>query len=388
MAITSIDNLVSAMAAGQYQRADWAKVTAATVAYTAGNYYDLSQVPGSPVANTYPGAALVAQTPTDLNPGFGMWLGGDVSPSVKNLVNLGAYSSVATSVPGKIDLFDIVMYYPGINNLITTAQTLINSNTFTASSSSGLLLTYTNDFGTATVYTTVQFSNSGGALPTGLVAATTYWLVRQSATTAKVSTSYANAVAGTFIAFTDAGSGTNTLTVTPNRYADGAGLRMLVVQTVTTGTPAATPVVSAAGFQYTNQSGTTGKVLGAVVNYTAGAANVPTPGKVVHSGVAANNFLPFLPLAAGDRGVQRVTQYQISTAYTTATVMTSALLLVKPLASVPIVTASAAGERNLIMQVPSMPVVKDGACVVPFFFAGAALAANSPIMGYADAAWG
>lgn len=52
-----------------------------------------------------------------------------------------------------------------------------------------------------------------GSLPTGL-SATTYYVVRQSATTIKLATTLANAVAGTVVDITAQGTGTNTLTQT------------------------------------------------------------------------------------------------------------------------------------------------------------------------------
>lgn len=84
-------------------------------------------------------------------------------------------------------------------------------NTVTASSSSGLLLTFRHNF---LNLTKVRFTNSGGpgeALPTGLAPATDYWLIKVSATTARVATSLANAEAGTAIAYTDAGTGVHTM---------------------------------------------------------------------------------------------------------------------------------------------------------------------------------
>jgi hypothetical protein len=81
--------------------------------------------------------------------------------------------------------------------------------TVAASSSSGLLLTYAgSDLATGTP---VQFTTAG-TLPTGLSAATTYYLVRVSATTARVATTLANAFAGTVITYTNAGSGAHTMT--------------------------------------------------------------------------------------------------------------------------------------------------------------------------------
>lgn len=390
MTFASIDDMVAELSAGKFFRNDFSKGSGSS-AFVAGNLYDLSQFAGYPVANTFPGTTLVAQTPTDKNGGaalgasWGLYHGGNVASDTKHLLNMGLYSSVATAVPGIALLVDVVMYYPSIAHNSTTAQTLINSNTFTASSSSGLLLTYTNDFGSANHYTSVKFSNSGGALPTGLNNTDVFYLVRQSATTAKVATSEANALAGTFVSYTDGGSGTHTLTVTPNRYADGAGLRMYAVATATV-TNTATPVLDAAGFQYTNSAGSTGRVAGAVVNYTAGGTSIPPLGKVFHSGVASANFSPFIPLQAGDVGVQRVTQYKLSTAYGSA--QAGALVLCKPLASIPIVTAGVAGERNLVMQMPSLPRIYDGACLNLLFFPGAATAANTPLMGFCDFGWG
>jgi hypothetical protein len=81
--------------------------------------------------------------------------------------------------------------------------------TFTAISSTGLALTTSvglNVFNGMPFYV----SNTGGALPTGLVANTIYYVANFSGTNAfNVATSFANAMAGTVIAYTNAGSGTN-----------------------------------------------------------------------------------------------------------------------------------------------------------------------------------
>lgn len=389
MSFASIDDMVSELSAGKSWRADISKGTGAN-AFVAGNMYDLNLYAGAPVATTYPGTTLVAQTPTDKNGGgaigasFGIWHGGNVASDTKHLLNMGLYSSVATAVPGIAHLVDIVMYYPALANNSTLTQTLINSNTFTASSSGGLLLTHANDFGSATHYTSVTFTTTG-TLPTGLNNTDVFYLRRQSATTSLVATSEANAIAGTYVAFTDAGTGTHTLTVTPNRYANGAGLRMYSVATATV-TNTATPVVHASNFQYTNSANVGGRVLGAVTNYTVGGTSIPPTGKIFHAGVAASNFAPYLPLQAGDVGVRRVTQYALSTAYGSA--QAGALILCKPLATIPIVTAAVAGERSMVMQLPSLPRIYDGACLSLLFFPGAATAANTPIMGYLDFGWG
>lgn len=60
----------------------------------------------------------------------------------------------------------------------------------------------------------VQVSNSGGALPGGLAAATDYYVIKLSADTFSLASSLVNAVAGTAINITDAGTGTQTVTPT------------------------------------------------------------------------------------------------------------------------------------------------------------------------------
>jgi hypothetical protein len=380
---SSFDDFVSkATTSGKFWRQDFVKTSAVNASHVIGNCYDWAVHAGSPVANLYPGTTLVAQTPTDIGVSGGIYHGGNVSTETKHLVNVGAYASAAASVPSVLMLCDSVMYYPTLDVKDNTAKTLINANTFTADNNGGnLRLTYTNDFAS---YTSVKFSNSGGALPTGLNNTDIFWIVRLTATTAAVSTSLANAIAGTYIAYTDAGTPTHTMTVTPNRYADGAGLRVYVVCTVQVGNPATTPVLV---MTYYNQAGAE-KSLGATINFTAGGTNIPQVGKIFHSGVAANNYGFFLPLAAGDTGIRGIKTLQFSTAYTTATTVTGAAVLVKPITIAPLVAASVAVERNLMTQLPSLPRIYDGACLNFLQFAGAATVTATAIQGYIEAAWG
>ena len=56
-----------------------------------------------------------------------------------------------------------------------------------------------------------DFVNAGGALPTGIAALTTYYIIKVSATTCKIASNRANALAGTALTVSG-GTGTNTLT--------------------------------------------------------------------------------------------------------------------------------------------------------------------------------
>lgn len=62
-----------------------------------------------------------------------------------------------------------------------------------------------------------QFTNSGGALPGGIAAATNYWVIHTTGMDAdhfEIATTLANALAGTFVDITDAGTGTQTMSDT------------------------------------------------------------------------------------------------------------------------------------------------------------------------------
>jgi len=382
MGFVSWDKFVeNATINGKIWRQDFGKTLSnPSVAYVVGNCYDWAVAPGSPVQNLYPGTSLVAQTPTDIGVGGGIYHGGNQPSDTKHITNGGIYSAVATAVPSPFYLVDTVMYYGTLDGKDATAKTLINANTFTADSSGGLRLTYTNDFAS---FTSVKFTTSG-SLPTGLNTTDIFWLVRLSATTCNVATSLANAIAGTVIPYTNAGSPTNTMTVTPNRYADGAGLRAYVVLTVQSGNSTATPVMT---MTYYNQAGAE-KTMGATVNFTAGGTNIPQVGKILHSGVAANNYGFFLPLAAGDSGIRGVKTFQFTTAYATATTLTAALVLVKPIGFLPLIAASVLGERNFTNQMPSWPRIYDSAALNILQFAGGATALNTFVGGFIETAWG
>lgn len=290
MGWSSNDDFISEVTAnGKYWRADWNKITGAA-AYTAGRWYDMSPLNGTPIANAWTGTALAAQVPTDTT-GFGLYHGGNVSTDTKHVLNTAAVTAVATGVPGVLMLVDMCLYYPGIAMNSGSAQTLNNTNTLT-------------------------------------------------------------------------------------RYTTGAGLRAGLVIVTTAGATAHNVAIS-----YTNQAGTAGRSLPVTVACTASAI---AP-HITHSGTAANNYGPFLPLASGDTGVRSVQSLTLSASSTAGT---AALVLYKPLFTLPITTAGVAAERDLMNQLPSLPQVQDGACLTWLYFAGAATAASTNFFGSVDVAWG
>ena len=167
-----------------------------------------------------------------------------------------------------------------------------------------------------------------------------------------------------------------TLVGTPTlRSTNGAGVRAYLVTTTGTGATAHNVAMS-----YTNQAGTAGRTLPVTVACTASSI-VP---HITHSGVAANNYGPFLPLASGDSGVRNVATVTMSAANTG----TFALCLAKPLAQITLSVVGLMTEKDLLNQIPSLPIIKDGACLAWLWGAGAATAANTTFAGGTEYVWG
>jgi hypothetical protein len=167
-----------------------------------------------------------------------------------------------------------------------------------------------------------------------------------------------------------------TLTGTPSlRYTNGAGCRLFWVQTAAAGGTAQNIALS-----YSNTVPTSGRTLPVTVAMTASGI----VGHISHSGTAANNYGPFLPLASGDTGVSNVASVTFSAANTG----TGALCLARPLLTLPLTTVSVAAERDLLNQLPSLPRVMDDACLTWLYFAGAATGASTNFYGAVEVGWG
>lgn len=386
MGFTSQDDLISEVTAGKYLRREAFKST--SPAHTAGGWHLLAGNNGFPNATTFPGTDLLwancEETGGDGTTAFGIPHGGNPGGGdTKHILNVGASVVAAAGAPWQAKLVDVQGYYrlSTTNVTGTGSRTLINANTFTASSSSGLLLTYTNDF---KPYTKVRFTTTG-ALPTGLAINTDYWLVRVSSTTARVATSYANALAGTVVSYTDGGSGTNTLIIQMPRYANGVGCEaFFVTQTAPT---AGGPNLTASA--YDNSDTYTGSGTRAFQGTPSmGAAADAYATRVLHSGTAAARYGAFLPRQGSDKGIGRINSFTWSggTAYTGSGVV--ALCIARPLLDLSLPVTGMWSERDLVNQLPSLPKVEDGACLVWMLFSTGATTNLSPFTSAIDFAWG
>ena len=113
----------------------------------------------------------------------------------------GQLKAYAVANPSQVIFADIRRYWPNYARMASAIPLVVTSAT-------DLVTATSHGFSTAE---TVTVSNTGGALPSPLAAATTYYVIRISADTFKLATSYANAIAGTAIDITTTGTGTNSL---------------------------------------------------------------------------------------------------------------------------------------------------------------------------------
>lgn len=168
------------------------------------------------------------------------------------------------------------------------------------------------------------------------------------------------------------------------RYTSGAGVMAYsVVAPTTTGATAHNMLTT-----YTNQSGTSGRSLPQSVAATVSAVN----SHIYHSGTAANNIGPFLPLQAGDTGVRSVQTWQQTAVNGTASTFTN-LVLCKPIMELQLTTQYLLAERDLLNQFPSLPLIQEasastGACLGLLAYAGAATPASTNFFGVNRYCWG
>jgi hypothetical protein len=381
---SSLDDLVNQVTTNnKFFRADWNKNHATAGTVIAGSWQCLAGGAGNPPANTqFGGTTLIPQPCYDFGTtAGGIQHGGFVNVAgdgFKVLLNASAFSAAATSVPAVMMLVDMLQVIPLANATISTVgtKTILSGETVTFSSSSGLLMTTTTDFPT---YTAVSFTNSGGALPTGLTAGTIYWTIRVSATTSRLATTLANAIAATAIAFTDSGTGTQTVAVRTPRYSDGAG-----VQALLTASTAGTAGTGTFQLTYTNSAGTGSRTTPSSPALPTNTAVAPLL-TVPYSGTGSGKFGPFFPLAQADAGIRSVQNIILASAGVTTGVYN--LVLCRPLLSLPLTTVGVAAERDLVNQLPSMPRIFDGACLVWLIYAGAAIPNNTSYFGHLDFGW-
>lgn len=137
--------------------------------------------------------------------------------------------------------------------------------------------------------------------------------------------------------------------ITLPRYPTGAGVQMfLEVTTAITGAPIFT-------VSYTDQDGNAGAVTGTLTCAANAVSRLAYAGSI------------FIPLAAGDTGVRAIASLTCSAAGSGGVVN---LVLAKPLARMPLITAGLCSERDLATQYPKLPTLPDDHCLSLLSYGG------------------
>ena len=386
---SSTDQVIAALTAGQKWRTEWTKNMNPTAAAVANEWHTLFRGAGNPPAdalfNTGTNLAFQAVKDTTASSGCLPTHGGNVQPTYyKYLLSGGAVTAAATTVPCTISLIDVVGFYRLTSVTTTTAQatanTLGQSDTFTADAGTDVC-TYTSTASSPSnilVGTRVRLTTTT-TLPAGLATATDYYVIRVSDSTFKLATSYANAIAGTAIDITDAGTGTHTITWLLPRYTNGAGVQAIFFNSNATAMGAATPNLS---LGYTNATQTASRATPTVLPIGKTAAS---NSHILYTGATATGKYNYqVPLQAGDTGIAEINTIQNSVSYVSGEY---SVAMVRELARFPLSTLGLACERNFMFELPSMPRIYDGAALYFLIGSGVATPANSTISGYLEFVW-
>lgn len=381
----SRDQIINAQTNGQTWRADWSKNFNPTAAAVANEWHTLFRGNGNPGPDAIfdAGTNLTFQAVKDTTTSASsIQHGGAVQPTYyKYLLSGSAVSAAATAQPSVMTLIDVVGFYRVTSVTTTTAQattnTLGQSDTFTADAGTDLCTwTSTANIPSNLLTGTRVRLTTTTTLPGGLATATDYYFIRMSDTTFGLASSYANAVAGTLINITDAGTGTHTVTWLLPRYTNGAGLNAIFFNPSATALGAATPNLS---LGYTNSSQVASRATPTVLPVGKTAASNSHILYTGATGAGKYNFA--VPRQSGDSGIAEINTIQNATSYVSGSYTVA---LYKELARFPITTLGVAAERDFLNQLPSLPRVYDGAALYFLLGSGAATPANSAFSGHLD----
>lgn len=387
---TSTDQIVAALAAGQTQRTNWSKNANPTAAAVANEWHTLFRGAGNPGADALfnTGANLDFQAVKgDTTNASAIQSGAAVQASnaYKYLLSGSAVSAAATTNPGTLALVDLVGFYRKTSVTTTSAQattnTLGQSDTFTADAGTDVC-TYTSAVnipsnilsGTRVRLTTTT------TLPAGLALATDYYVIRLSDTTFSLATSYANAIAGTAINITDAGTGTHTISWLLPRYTSGAGVNAIFFNSNATALGAATPNLS---LGYTNSAQVAAHTTPTVLPIGKTAAS---NSHILYTGATGTGKYNYMvPLQGADAGIAEINTIQNSTSYVSGEY---SVALIREIAQFPLSTLGLACEQNFLSGLPSLPRIYDGAALYWLWGSGVATPASSAFSGYLNFIWG
>jgi hypothetical protein len=385
----SNDQIIEALSLGQKFDTSYAKNMQPTTVCVANEWHVLARGAGNPPSDALynTGTNLTFQAVEDDTTSAGaMQHGGDVQPTFyKHLLSGHIVTAAATTAPGTFALIDIIGFYRVTSVTTTSAQVTTNTistrtATFTADAGTDVCThTSTTSIPSNILTGTRCRCTTTTTLPAGLATATDYYFIRVSDTTYKLATSYANAIAGTAINITDAGTGTHTLNWLLPRYTNGAGVQAIFFNSNATPLGAATPNLS---LGYTNSAQVASRATPTVL--PIGKTACPNS-QILYTGATGTGKYNYtMPLQSGDSGIAEINTIQNSTSYVSGEY---SVALIKEIARFPISTLGLASERNFLFEFPSLPRIYDGAALYGIWGSGVATPVSSAFSGFFTFVW-
>lgn len=184
---TTYDSIIAACSAGQRLPNYWSKTH--TTAPVANNWYDSWTLGGFPSAGAFAGAASTAVQFSDTTTGS-LYVGGNVSPSIKAILNCWAFGTAGVPPP-VIVIYDRVLAYEANvhNNTVNKAMTnTLTAQRYVSAGQSGMRIFVTCQTlqgATATNLTQLRYTNQlGTTLQTMPTSPTVAFIVSATAPTA------------------------------------------------------------------------------------------------------------------------------------------------------------------------------------------------------------
>lgn len=364
MPINSKDDLDAALSAGQTWVASASKNVHGVTVQAAGTWYDLSKGAGMIAWD----ALIGSGTNLTFQP-----VGDTTTTTATTAATSGSISTTTfTDTTHGTGRFTVGMALTGSG---VTAGTYITAlGTGTGSNSGG---TYTVNISqtvtsqTITGTATANFVPHGGNVTPAVKQLLNASVVSASATSVPTFFQLIDII-GFIPVSTVTTTGAQTIlgSQTYPRYADGKGVKAYITPVVVMG--AGTPTIQ---LSYTNPASVAGRLTPVAPSLPIANTTAPV-GQIVYSGTGVGKVGPGMPLQAGDNGILSIQSVNLSATMTSGVL---AIVLYKEIGlPVPLTTLGVPGERDFFNQLPSMPVVPDGACLSWLQLAGAAHPVNTP----------
>ena len=373
MPIASLDDLIAALGAGQTWVQPFNKNHSGVTAATAGVWYDMAKGAGNPNWD----ALLGSGTNLTFQPVSDSTLVTAATAATSGSIS-GTTFTDTTHGNGR---FTVGMELTGSG---VTAGTVITAlGTGTGANNGG---TYTvNISQTVTSQTITGTARASYLQHGGNVASAVKYLLNASIFSAAATSVPAIFQLVDIIGVIPVSSVTLTSaqtilgTQTYPRYADGRGVRAYISPSIVMG--AGTPTLQ---LNYTNPASASGRLTPPFPVLPTANATAPV-GQILYSGTGAGKVGPFMPLQAPDEGILSIQSIQQSATMTSGCYH---IVLCKPVGlPLPITTIGVAAERDYVNQLPSLPIIPDGACLNWLMYAGAAVPTNTPYFGTLQTVW-